>query len=599
MLLFERTVSGPRIEGEREPMRRGFGVVVAAAGAALGMVLLQGVAPAAGPPTLTTPVQASKADQDPGRLYSSPAFAIDPGNPHRVVAAYADMRTRRCGLLRSVDGARTWTRLESSPGTASYPFCAQTQGGVIQAPVAFGGDGMLYMALNGWGNEEAARTGGAIMVARSANLGDSWDTVIVHTARGKTGDAAENVRPVQSIAVQRRSGTDDVVYVTFALSRPNLTAPNAVPASPMVAVSRDGGRTWSEQNLVGKLFEPQPIREQAISAATTSTVPPGSTTTTSTIPPPGSKAAEPNQAANFGAAGSRNGIVARVDGEGTAYVLWPTGTANISPSPPGGLALSKSTDGGKTWTTSLAIPFSYNNATGGPASAYPQLAVTQKGTLHIVYNRNPTPELAGASEVYHRASYDGGKTWTDPKALSDDDPKIYAGQYFPNLSVAPDGRVDVAWWDTRDTPGMRFNDVYSTYSTDDGRTWSKNQRITDESVDRRLGIWGLNYDIASQPGIASNNAYTIFGWDDTRNSDPSVKDNAYLGGGLQDVYTAEAQFEALGGGTPKTAKVILAATVGILVVALFLVILALATRRRSGPPPRKASAKAGAAAKAT
>jgi hypothetical protein len=210
------------------------------------------------------------------------------------------------------------------------------------------------------------------------------------------------------------------------------------------------------------------------------------------------------------------------------------------------------------------------------------MVVSPKGTLHIVYNRNPTPDLAGASEVYYRASHDGGRTWTDPKALSDDDPNLYAGQYFPNMSVAPNGRIDVVWWDTRDTPGQRSNDVYYSYSNDDGRTWSKNQRITDKSVDRRLGIWGLNYDIASQPGVASANAYTIIGWDDTRNSDPAVIDNAYLGGGLQDIYTANVQFAAVGGGTSKTVKVVLAGFAGLLAVGLVLVIAALVASRGSG-----------------
>lgn len=577
-------------------MRRSLG---AAALVASGVsFLMQSPAPAAAPLRLTTPVQATKADLDPGRLYSSPAFAVDPKNPRRIVAGYADLRTRRCGLLRSVDAAASWTRPESSPGTAAYPFCAQSQGGVIQAPVAFGRGGVVYMALNGWGAEEAARAGGAILLARSANLGDSWDTVVVRTARGKTGDAAENLRPVQSVAVDRRSGKDDIVYVTFALTRPNLTAPNAVPAASMVAVSRDGGRSFGDAvNLADKLFEPQTIRDEALTAVTTSTVAPGPTTTT-TAPPPGSKAAQPNQAANFGAAGSRNGMVARVDGNGAAYVTWPTGSANIASAPPGGLALSKSTDGGKTWSTALSLPFSYANAIGGPAGAYPQLAVTPQGTLHIVYNRNPTPELAGASEVYHRRSTDGGKTWSDPKPLSDEDPNLYAGQYFPNLSVAPNGRIDVAWWDTRDTPGMRSNDVYYTYSDDDGKTWSKNQRITDQSVDRRLGIWGLNYDIASQPGVGSANSYAIFGWDDTRNSDRTVRDNTYVGGGLQDVYIGAAQFSALGAGGSKTAKIVLAATFGLLAVGLVLVAAALVVKRRGGAPATKAVESEKAAATA-
>ena len=279
-------------------------------------------------------------------------------------------------------------------------------------------------------------------------------------------------------------------------------------------------------------------------------------------------------------------MVARVDAKGTAYVMWPTGTVNITPSPPGALALSKSADGGRTWSSAVVIPNSYDNATGGPASAYPQFAISPTtGTLHIVYNRNPTPELAGANEVYDRASYDGGKTWTAPHVLSDDDPKNFGQQLFPNLSIASNGRVDVVWWDTRDMPGLRATDAYYTYSTDDGKTWSKNQRITQQSVDRKLGIWGNNYDIASQPGIASTNAYAVFGWDDTRNSDTSFSDNKSVGGGLQDVYVAAAQFEAIGGGSSKTAKLVLAGAVGLLVVGLAVLVAALVTRRRSGIPP--------------
>jgi hypothetical protein len=552
-------------------------------------------------PALTTPVQATKVDVDPGRLYSSPAMAIDPKNPEHIVGAWADLRTRRCGIVRTLDGGQSWVRPDSSPDTASFPFCSQSQGGVIQAPLAFGGNGMLYMAINGWGTEEAARTGGAVMVARSADLGDTWETVVVRNAREKTGNDAENIRPVQSIAVDAHNGKDDVVYVTFARSVANPPAPNAIPSMPMVAVSRDGGRTFGDAiDLSQGVFDSQAVRDQAFAAVTTTTAAPGPTTTT-TAPPAGSKAAQPNQAANFGSAGSRNGMVARVDSKGTAYVMWPTGTANLAVSPPGGLALSKSTDGGKTWTSALTIPFSYDNATGGPAGAYPQFAINKKtGALHIVYNRNPTPDVAGLSEVYDRASYDGGKTWTDPKALSDDDPKNYGGQFFPNIGIAPNGRIDVVWWDTRDIQGLRGTDAYYTYSTDDGRTWAKNMRVTDKSIDRKLGIWGNNYDIASQPGVASANQYAVFGWDDTRNSDPNFKDNSTTGGGLQDVYVAAAQFEALGGGSSKTAKVALAGVVGLLGVGLVLLLGAMVTRGRGGPAPAsstsgsaKAPAKAG------
>jgi hypothetical protein len=184
--------------------------------------------------------------------------------------------------------------------------------------------------------------------------------------------------------------------------------------------------------------------------------------------------------------------------------------------------------------------------------------------------------------VYERASTDGGKTWSPPKALDDEDPKTFGGQFFPNLSIAPNGRIDVAWWDTRDKQGLRATDVYYTYSTDDGKTWSKNQRITDVSVDRHYGIWGNNYDIASAPGIASNNSYVVFGWDDTRNSDKTFADSSAVGGGLQDIYTADTQFQAIGGGSSKTAKVLLAGVVGLFGVGLIVLLAATVTRRRTG-----------------
>ena len=533
----------------------------------------------------TTPVHATKADLAPGRMYSSPAFAVDPNNPMRIVAGVADLNSRRCHLLRSTDGASTWSLMESSPSPASFPFCAQSQGGVIQAPVAFGRNGDLYMALGGWDESDAARTGGAILVARSSNMGDSWETTEVYSTRGKTGEAAENVRPVHTLAVDTKTGRADHVYVTFGVAYPGFTAPNQRPNSPMVAVSRDGGRTFDAPlNLAGDAFQPQAIRDQAFSAVTTTTAAPNAATTTTTAPAAGSRAATPNQAANFGGNSGRNHIQARVDGKGTVYVAWLSGTASVSPSPPSAQMLSKSTDGGRTWETSVAIPFSYENAA-------PRMAVSPEGVIHLVYGRNPDSSMSGGGEIYHRASTDGGATWSEPQNLTDDPPAALYGQYFPNVSVAPNGRVDVVWWDTRDDVGIRSNDVYYTYSADDGRTWSRNVRITDRSVDRRYGVWGVNYDINSPPGVGSANEFAIFGWDDTRNTDVTNPDySTGFGAGTQDLFTSVVQFAAVGGGASSTAKVLLAATAGLVLVGLVLLIVAMSSRRSGGgPAPKKAT----------
>jgi len=539
------------------------------------VLLMQGVSFGAGsaPIGITKAVQASKANLDPGRMYSSPTFAVDPKNPMRVVAASADLWSRECHAMRSLDGGASWTLLDTPPAVASYPFCSQAGGGVVQTPMVFGRNGTLYMATGAWDDQDGPRAGGAVALHRSTNLGDTWDSVLVYNARGKTGEAAENVRPAQGLVVDTKSGSDDIVYVSFNLTKPGFTAPNAVPGLPMVAVSRDGGRTFAAPvDLSSGQFEAAPVRDQALTSRTTVTLAPGATTTSTTAPAAGSRAANPNQAANFGGSNARLGV----DAKGTVYALWSSSTASITPAPPAARFLSKSTDGGKTWATTQTMPFAYENAGA-------RFAVGPKGQLYMIYGRNPKPDISGYGEIYTQVSTDGGKSWSEPKVMTDDNPADLRGQFNPTISVAPNGRIDAAWWDTRDDPGIRSNDVYYSYSYDDGRTWSANKRISDQSVDRRVGVWGNNYDISSPPAVTSTNAYAIFGWDDTRLSGESynIGINGEIGGGVQDVYTAIAQFSVVGPANNDTARIVLAAVVGLLVVGLVLLGVAVTAKRRN------------------
>lgn len=195
--------------------------------------------------------------------------------------------------------------------------------------------------------------------------------------------------------------------------------------------------------------------------------------------------------------------------------------------------------------------------------------------------------VASQFDVVHKQSTDGGKTWSEPKTINDDDVKQQHVQVIPMISVAPNGRVDVAWWDTRADPGTRSNDVFYSYSNDDGKTWSKNQRITDRSIDRKFGVWGNNFDMSPPPAIASTNAYALFGWDDTCASDPAAPTNAGLGAGVQDIYTSAVQFEVVGGGTSSTVKIALAAVVGLLIVGLILLGVGLSQKRQIGGDHRQ------------
>jgi hypothetical protein len=133
--------------------------------------------------------------------------------------------------------------------------------------------------------------------------------------------------------------------------------------------------------------------------------------------------------------------------------------------------------------------------------------------------------------------------------------------------------VDVAWWDTRNDPGTRGNDVYYSSSSDDGATWTGNIRISDRLVDRRIGIWANGYDVNVPPGIASTDKFVVVGWDDTRNGSDLTQ--------TQDLYTVDVQLARLGGGMSPAAKVALVAAASIAVVGAVLFVTTRFTRRNA------------------
>ena len=570
-------------------LKQRFSRRLARGGVAL-VALAQGVAGAAQQPIgLTQPVQATKGDEDPLRTYSGPFLAVDPSNSDNVVASFADFRSRRCGLMRSTDGGSTWRKLDAAPAPASYPFCMSNNSNIFQGPLAFGRNSTLYYGLAGWDIQDRAVGSGGnvnILLARSTDLGDTWQTTIVRNVRGAEGEKVENNRPVGNIAVDSKSGSDDIVYITWQYSTPFVSAPNANPTRAVVAVSTNGGRNFGDPvDITAPAWTDAANRSKALQSPTATTLAPGATTTT-IARPDGSRAAQPDQAANFG---GRNPAIA-VDNKGNAYALWFNTGANIAPGVVTGEWVSATSDNGKTWTSYQAGPMT--PYTGGVGRIAWSDHGGPQGTIHIVSQVNPsgtTPNVIASNfDVAHKMSTDGGRTWTDPKPINDDDPKEMNAQVIPMISVAPNGRIDAAWWDTRSDPGIRGNDVYYSYSEDGGKTWTKNQRITDRTIDRKLGVWGNNFDMSSPPGIASTNAYALFGWDDTRHSDTSnAASVAGFGGGVQDIFTSAVQFEVVGGGTSNAVKVALAAVVGLLLVGLILLAVSLTQRGRAGGMSRR------------
>jgi hypothetical protein len=81
-------------------------------------------------------------------------------------------------------------------------------------------------------------------------------------------------------------------------------------------------------------------------------------------------------------------------------------------------------------------------------------------------------------DVMFVSSTDGGVNWSSPIKINDD-PGTAAYQWFGTMSVAPNGRIDVIWLDTRDNPGTYLSALYYSNSKDGGATWSQNEKLSD------------------------------------------------------------------------------------------------------------------------
>ena len=516
--------------------------------AALALAALP-VAPAQGrSPMITASNQVTPADLAV-RAYGSPGVVVDPDDPRNVFSAGVEFRTGRCAFQRSTDGGATWREVQRAPSVPDAPRCVHNLGQVPVGFLAMGRDKTLYWAFVASSIEDTPNL--SVFLARSDDFGETWTTTPVRDARGKRGLATER-NILMDLAVDTTRDTGDVVYVSW-MGGVLQGTPRPTPQG-MVAASLDGGRSFAEPVDVADGFfsDPRNLAEgvsperRALKQVT---------------------ALQPNLA---------------IDGRGNVYVVWlelVVGDPFHSPVRWRRMYVSRSSDQGRTFTEHTLVRTMTTDGVGliGPMLEWSPRGGPE-GSLHLVYESRTTP-AQGDRDVQYQRSVDGNRTWSDVKVINDDDPRQLLGQFLPNVAVAPNGRVDVAWWDMRDGAAAYANDVYYSYSEDAGATWSPNLRVTDRSIDRKLGIWTNNSDTRQPPGLGSADELAVVVWDDTRNADADD--------GAQDLRAAAVQFEDLGtGGARRILAYGLAGLAGAGAVGLVLLVAGAGEyrRRRARPP---------------
>jgi hypothetical protein len=223
-------------------------------------------------------------------------------------------------------------------------------------------------------------------------------------------------------------------------------------------------------------------------------------------------------------------------GHGTIYQAWQHA------SPTGNRDFSFSADGGVTWTNPFAIPqapifgtldvgpngevylfaqdgvqFWMNRSTNAPNHAVPfafdlTVPVDLGGSLVFgggpngvgllgqawvavdrstnatrgnVYALCSTQGGTNQCDVMFARSINRGATWSAPVRINTD-PGNTAFHWFGTVAVAPNGRVDVCWYDTRGTTNFNISQLYYSYSMDAGITWSPNRAVSPQ-FDTSLG----------------------------------------------------------------------------------------------------------------
>lgn len=139
------------------------------------------------------------------------------------------------------------------------------------------------------------------------------------------------------------------------------------------------------------------------------------------------------------------------------------------------------------------------------------------GYLYLLASVDPPG--ADPQDVHFVRSTDGGFTWSAPIRINKD-PGLSAWQWFGTMAVAPTGRIDVVWNDTRNTGSYRLSQLMYSYSTDGGLTWSADE-ILSPAWDSHAG-WPNQLKIGDYYDMVSDRVGANVAWAATFNNEQDV-----------------------------------------------------------------------------
>jgi len=200
------------------------------------------------------------------------------------------------------------------------------------------------------------------------------------------------------------------------------------------------------------------------------------------------------------------------------------------------LVLARSRDGGTTWAESeIKDPVRPIRRFIVFLPAFPSVAVDSRGRVYAAYHDN----RLGDPDVWVWTLDPDASDWRGPTRVNDTAAGDETAQYLPKISVSPDGRLDVVYYDRRSDPRLRAvrglqqwwpppdwparrrnvrNHVSLQSSFDGGRSFAPALRLSSRSFSSRIGFGATEGlpDLGSRLGLISTDRGALGLWTDTR-----------------------------------------------------------------------------------